>query len=64
MKEHKYQVRVKDLLRNDGGACAGALSELAAGFAGGGGDAVSGPQQVATPGGVRVGALGLPQRLW
>src|SRR3972149_6692495 len=62
--EHEYRVRVKGLLRNDGGACAGAHSELAAGLAGGGGDAISGPRQVATPGGVRAGAPGLPQWLW
>ena len=47
--EHEYRVRVKGLLRDDGDACAPAYSGLAAGFTGGGGDAVSGPSQIATP---------------
>ena len=51
MKEKITSTRVcvNGLLRDDGGACATAHSALAAGFAGSGGDGVSGPRQIAAP---------------
>src|SRR5574341_1020971 len=60
-EEHNYAIRVNGLLRDDGSACPGAHSRMAAGFARNRGDGVSGSGEVAAAS--RRRRCGLPQRL-